>query len=265
MNRKLLIIQLITVVLVVLSAIFINFLTNDKTVNDWLLEKGIGTKTLLGAVFGITVLLLVLEFFKFRNQDSNEPIKSKSGLTQNQRSGSNSQNYQSGRDIVINNAHHQDFTDNSKNQELLAKWTKISNVNITAFGETIPDFPLAFPQYRLAENNKDYWNSSFNWNGNIRIFEGQDWTEIYDFPHTMNNCSDGMFMMRWRSASLDIFIETAVAYSPENITESKIGQSGFMYGNNCEQPLYKLAGTINDNESNLVDIYYELKFWQASP
>lgn len=101
MNRKLLIIQLITAFLLVLIAVFINFLTNDKSVNEWLLEKGIGAKTLIATVFVITVLILVFEYFKFRNQASNEPIKSKNSITQNQRSGDNSQNYQAGGDINI--------------------------------------------------------------------------------------------------------------------------------------------------------------------
>jgi hypothetical protein len=265
MNIKLLFILLTTVVLLLLSAIIINFLTNDKNINNWLLEQGIGTKEFIVALITVGGLLLIFEYFKFRNRGSNEPIKSKSGITQNQRSGDNSQNYQAGGDITINNTHHQEFTDNSKNQELLARWTEISNVNITASGEKTPDFPVTFPQYRSAENNKDYWNTPFSWNGTIRIFEGQDWTEIGDFPHTMNHCSDGVFMMRWRSANPDVSIETAVAYSSENIVKSKIGKSGFMYGNNCEQPMFKFADTINNNESNLVDIYYEIMFWKASP
>jgi hypothetical protein len=34
---------------------------------------------------------------------------------------------------------------------------------------------------------------------------------------------------------------------------------GYMYGTNCDQPLFKVT------ESTLVDVYYELKFWQAAP
>jgi hypothetical protein len=38
-----------------------------------------------------------------------------------------------------------------------------------------------------------------------------------------------------------------------------------MSGSNCEQPMFKFAGTVKGNKSTLVDIFYELKFWQAAP
>lgn len=89
----------------VLLAIFVNFLTNDKNVNDWLLERGIETKQLIGTFIVFTVLLLVLEYFKFlHNQNSSQPLKDKNklGITQSQKSGDNSRNYQAGGDININ-------------------------------------------------------------------------------------------------------------------------------------------------------------------
>lgn len=99
MNRKLLTIQLTTIFLSTLLAVFINLLTNDKNVNDWLTEKGVGTRTLFGIIFFILVLALVLEYFKFRSPDTSDD---KGTIIQNQRSGDNSQNYQAGGDININ-------------------------------------------------------------------------------------------------------------------------------------------------------------------
>lgn len=34
-------------------------------------------------------------------------------------------------------------------------------------------------------------------------------------------------------------------------------------GTNCDQPMFKFADSRNGD--TLVDIYYELKFWQAAP
>ncbi len=105
MNRKLLIITLSTAFLGIALAISINFLTNDKNISDWLVEKGIGTKELIGTVSVITVIFLILEFFKFHNQNSTEIAKDndKSGINQNIKVTDNSQNYQVVGDITVNN------------------------------------------------------------------------------------------------------------------------------------------------------------------
>ncbi|HEY0428423.1 MAG TPA: TIR domain-containing protein [Pyrinomonadaceae bacterium] len=157
-------------------------------------------------------------------------------------------------------------TKNATNPYILEKlWTRNGGVNITTSSEMIPDFPNVLIRFRFSGDNKDFWEQPFDCRGSIRLFEGQGWTEIWNFPHTQNHCSYGIFMIRWRSANPDVRIATTVAYSPENATEEKIGKFGYMCGTNCEQPLFKFADTLNGNESNLVDIYYELKFWQAAP
>ena len=82
----------------------------------------------------------------------------------------------------------------------------------------------------------------------------------------MNHCSDGVFMLRWRSANPDVLIATALGYHYSGVIfDTKTGTFGYMQGHNCEEPLFKFAGTLNGNIANLVDIYYELKFWQAAP
>lgn len=99
MNRKLFIINSITLILGVLLGISINFLTNDPSINSLLVSVGIGKNTLIGIVSMFTVLLIVLEYFKFRDQNTN--ILPNSTITQNQRTGNNSQAYQSGGDMNI--------------------------------------------------------------------------------------------------------------------------------------------------------------------
>lgn len=76
-----------------------------------------------------------------------------------------------------------------------------------------------------------------------------------------------MFMIRWRSANPEVVIASTLGYSSEYANKGaikitpKIGSFGYMLGTNCEQPLFKFSAPRNGNESNLVDIYYELKFW----
>lgn len=144
-------------------------------------------------------------------------------------------------------------------------WPKSYGVHITPSSETIPLFPTTLSAYR-ATGNTDYWDRPFKTKGTIRVFDGQDWGPIPDFPLTMNHCSYGVFMIRWRSANLDVLISAALGHHYSRITNAiQTGKFGFMQGSNCEEPMFKFAGTLNGNESNLVDIYYELKFWQAAP
>lgn len=138
-------------------------------------------------------------------------------------------------------------------------WPEETGAYVAASSETIPDFPNELSGYR-SESNKDFWGTAFACRGTIRIFDGNGWEGIPDFPNTMNGCSAGVFMIRWRSSSPDIPVSTTVGYSPETTSgKAKTGSFGYMYGTNCEQPLFQV---IN---SSLVDVYYELKFWHAAP
>lgn len=146
-----------------------------------------------------------------------------------------------------------------------AEWPEHPGIYIAASSEAIPRFPKALSGYR-ASGKKDYWDRPFATRGTIRIFAGNDWEPISDFPLTMNHCSDGVFMIRWRSANPEVLIATALGYHYfGKIYATKTGTFGYMQGSNCEEPLFKFAGALNGNEANLVDVYYELKFWQAAP
>lgn len=151
-------------------------------------------------------------------------------------------------------------------------WTKNGGVNIAASSAAIPAFPRSLSGFRPAGKDKDYWDNplsehheNFKMKGTVRVFEDGGWADIYEFPHTMNSCSAGVFMIRWRSANPDVTVESTVDYSPENASRGKTGKFGYMYGTNCDQPLFKFGRALNSNESNLVDVYYEVKFWQAAP
>lgn len=138
-------------------------------------------------------------------------------------------------------------------------WPEETGAYVAVSSETIPHFPEVLSGFR-SEDNKDFWGNAFDCRGSIRIFEGNGWEGIHDFPNTMNGCSAGVFMIRWRSSSPDMPIATTVGYSPEaTYGEAKTGSFGYMYGTNCEQPLFKATG------ASLVDVYYELKFWHAAP
>jgi hypothetical protein len=151
-------------------------------------------------------------------------------------------------------------------------WPKLPKqlvgVYIATSSATIPAFPTALTGYRDA-GKMDYWNERYNLHGTIRIFDGHDWATIPDFPNSANHCGEGLFMIRWRSANPDVRIMSNAALRPEpthnDVKKAKTGNFGYMVGTNCEQPLFKLAGTVKGNKSNLVDIHYELKFWQVAP
>jgi hypothetical protein len=121
--------------------------------------------------------------------------------------------------------------------------------------------------FRASANNKDYWDERFKSLGSLRLFKGNDWEEIFDgsnrFPHTMNQCSDGVFMLRWRVASPSVQISVAIANNTEVISNFKTGSYGYAYGTNCEEPFFKF--TKSSDRSTLSDIYYEIKFWKAVP
>lgn len=144
-----------------------------------------------------------------------------------------------------------------------AAWPERHGEFIATSSETIPLFPTTLGGFRPAEENKDFWNKPFPVRGWIRLFEGNDWEGIPNFPHTMNGCSHGVFMIRWRSAHPDTLARSSVRYSSKSEGDEKIGAFGYMSGTNCEQPMFKIVAT--PNRHTLVDLFYELKFWQAAP
>jgi hypothetical protein len=83
----------------------------------------------------------------------------------------------------------------------------------------------------------------------------------------MNGCSSGFFMIRWRTDSPDSPVQSSVRYSATvaGRGEIKTGGFGYMSGTNCEQPMFNFGEKRLRNGATLVDVHYELKFWQAAP
>lgn len=141
-------------------------------------------------------------------------------------------------------------------------WPEEKGEYIAASSESIPPFPRDLSGYRSAKN-RDFWNKPFQATGSIRLFKGDGWRGIPDFPLTMNGCSAGLFMIRWRSANPNVRVHSSVRHSKESDAAEQTGTFGYMCGTNCEQPMFR-CGASRDG-ATLVDIYYELKFWQAAP
>ncbi|MGC2233216.1 MAG: hypothetical protein WBA09_17080, partial [Candidatus Acidiferrum sp.] len=144
-------------------------------------------------------------------------------------------------------------------------WPAEKGEYIATSSEAIPNFPCTLSGYR-SEDNKDFWNKPFPVKGSIRVFEGRGWKGIPSFPCTMNGCSAGVFMIRWRSADSRTRIQSSLRFYNAVATgaDEKVGIFGYMSGSNCEQPMFRFEDTDHIG-ANLVDVFYELKFWQAAP
>jgi hypothetical protein len=144
-------------------------------------------------------------------------------------------------------------------------WPISKGVYIATSSESIPLFPRTLSGYR-SEDGKDFWNKPFPSRGSVRVFEGGDWQGLQKFPNTMNGCAAGVFMIRWRLSDPSVRVQSSARFSSKDTSAMmKSGTFGYMSGSNCEQPMFKFAGAANGNTSTLVDVYYELKFWQAAP
>ncbi len=147
------------------------------------------------------------------------------------------------------------------------EWPKDLGAYIATSSEDIPLFPCTLSGFR-SEDGKDFWGKPFSTRGWIRISQGNDWEGIWKFPNTMNGCSRGIFMIRWRSADPNILVHSVLAYSAAvaSKSEAKTGIFGYMSGTNCDQPMFKFADSpYRIRGTLLVDLFYELKFWQATP
>ena len=144
-------------------------------------------------------------------------------------------------------------------------WPDELGTYVVSASEDIPPFPDTLQMFRFAGVNTDFWGKEFICTGSIRIFDGAGWDGIYAFPHIQNHCTAGLFMIRWRCANPQIFVNSTLSYSTDLASDGDLGISGYMFGTNCEQPLFKIETELNNSGSTLADIFYELKFWQAAP
>jgi hypothetical protein len=152
----------------------------------------------------------------------------------------------------------------AQSQQSRPEWPKQLAAYVATSSETIPLFPHAWSSFR-SEDGKDFWDKPFSNKGTVRVFQGKDWDGIWKFPNSMNGCSAGVFMIRWRSADPNVRIQTSVANNAAvaSRAQTKPGIFGYMSGTNCDQPMFKFVESRDG--ATLVDVYYELKFWQAAP
>jgi len=145
-------------------------------------------------------------------------------------------------------------------------WPQQSGAYTAPSSETIPPFPSEWTGYHF-EAGMDFWGKPSSESGTIRLFQGAGWQGIPEFPATMNGCSSGAFMIRWRSAHPDTPVESSLrSFNAVVALDSKPAQGfGYMSGTNCEQPMFKFPDEPNRHGATLVDVHYELKFWRAAP
>lgn len=123
-------------------------------------------------------------------------------------------------------------------------------------------FPTAMDGYLPAGEDQTF----------VRLV-GEDIQGIIDFPATMNGCSHGRFVVRWRSLDPDALIEFAPVYggtAPDQLivvdgTTPQRGTAGYWESeSSCEQPSWKRVDDGVD-ESAITDVTVEYQEWIAAP
>jgi serine/threonine protein kinase len=121
-------------------------------------------------------------------------------------------------------------------------------------GTTPPPFPAKVSGYTL-ENA---------WRDTPRAFQGAEWTTLYEFPATMNGCSQQRFYIRWRSVNPNATIEASLISSFDEILlhGPAPGAAGWMSSYGCAQPAFRFITSTDD--SSLSDIVVEVQQWEIS-
>jgi hypothetical protein len=128
----------------------------------------------------------------------------------------------------------------------------------------IPSFPSDLSGFR-TEKGKDFEGNLYPTRGTISVERGSNWKGLKHFPRTRHGCSAGVFMLRWRLSDPVIRVYSTIDNPKKSTANVATGSFGYMYGSVCDKPEFKFASARKPNWSNLVDIYYELKFWEATP
>jgi hypothetical protein len=137
---------------------------------------------------------------------------------------------------------------------------------ISAFEDSskLPSFPQSITDYRLVSNFRVDGYAEF------RLFEGDDYLLPQYFVEngTTMSCQPKIWIMKWRSDNPDVELKVSgidVPIGNEPIGEPTTGSAGYISGNSCIAPGFKFFRAINQNESNLVDVIYELQIWEYEP
>jgi hypothetical protein len=147
-------------------------------------------------------------------------------------------------------------------------WPKRGGVYVATSSEGIPDFPRVLSGFHAARRGVTYFDEPFDSSSGARVSSDR-WEGIYQFPVTENQCSAGVFMLRWRSGGGRIATmlggDTGESYRLNNgVPSVQTGRFGYIYGSNCQQPMFKFVPDRNFS-GNIEDVYYEVRFWKAAP
>jgi hypothetical protein len=130
--------------------------------------------------------------------------------------------------------------------------------------DRIPVFPRALSGY-VSEPGKDFAGKPYPIRGSVRVEDGSEWKGLRHFPRAKNGCSFGVFMLRWRLSDPAIRVYSTIDNPTKSTPNVATGAYGYMYGTMCDKPQFKFANATKPNWSNRVDVFYELKFWEATP
>ena len=154
------------------------------------------------------------------------------------------------------------------NEDSVSSWQYENGAFDISDDAVLPTFPSSKEGYTPLSQGSDFWGNPYNFRGTLRLFQDSGWTQLDQFPNTMNGCSNGLFMIRWRSLNPDVLVETATGYFGEVQVVDRVASpaiKGIMQDHNCSEPLFKFSKVVGENPSTLVDIVYEIQFWTASP
>jgi len=129
--------------------------------------------------------------------------------------------------------------------------------------DRIPVFPRALRGY-VSEQGKDVTGKPYPVRGTIRVVDGSEWKGLKHFPRTKNGCSFGLYMLRWQVSDPSTRVYSTID-SPKRSANVATGAYGYMYGTVCDKPQFKFASATKPNWPGLADVFYEVKFWEATP
>ena len=140
----------------------------------------------------------------------------------------------------------------------------ISEVKSVDYEREVEDFPESVPNYEILKPKIS---------GSFRLFEDDGYAffpELEDFSAT-NSCEPYYWMIRWRSDNPEVQISAGTGVDPESgqdiywDSEPQVGGAGYIKAFSCVAPLIAFSNTIQNNESNLVDVNYEIRIWEYKP
>ena len=128
----------------------------------------------------------------------------------------------------------------------------------------IPLFPRTLKGY-VSEPGKDIAGKPYPVRGRIHVADGSEWKGLRHFPKTKNGCSFGVYMLRWRVSDPATRVYSTIDNPRWSNPNVATGAYGYMYGSVCDKPQFKFAKATKPNWPGLADVYYEVKFWEATP